>query len=364
MSARVGFCSLVFVLFSFLSLSEGAVLDLNPDNFDEVVNGDAFVLAEFFAPWCGHCKSLAPTYEQLGESYPHTKDVKIVKVDADAHKDLASRFGVSGYPTIKYFEKGSTTASEYNGGRDLKDFASFIEGKTGVKARIPVVKEDVITLDTSNFDKVIKDANKDVIVEFYAPWCGHCKNLAPVYEKVGKTFKNEPNCVIAKVDADSHRELGEKYGVSGFPTIKFFSKTNKDGEEYSGGRSEEDFIQFMNEKCGTKRKSGGGLNSEAGRIEAFDEFAKSFMGDKDKRDAVYEEAKGLVDSQEDKKMAKYYVKVMEKVKQVGDSFITTETSRMERLLGGQISASKVDEFTKRSNVLAQFSAGSPGKTEL
>ncbi|KAK3750483.1 hypothetical protein QZH41_018126, partial [Actinostola sp. cb2023] len=253
----------------------------------------------------------------------------------------------------------------YKGGRDLNDFAGFIEGKTGIKAKVPIVREDVVTLDPSNFEKIVQNKNNDVLVEFYAPWCGHCKNLAPLYEKVGKAFKNEPNCVIAKVDADAHKDLGEKFGVSGFPTIKFFSKEKKDGEEYSGGRSEEDFINFMNEKCGTKRRRGGGLNAEAGRIEAFDEFAKNFMSQKDKRDSIYEEAKALVDKQYDQKMAKYYVKVMEKVMKVGDEFITKETSRMERLLGGQISAMKVDEFTKRTNVLVQFAAGvSADKTEL
>ncbi|KXJ23781.1 protein disulfide-isomerase like 2-1 [Exaiptasia diaphana] len=346
--------SFLVVFLSLISITLGNVLELTPSDFDEVVNGDAFVLAEFYAPWCGHCKALAPTYDQLGEAYKHTEDVKIVKVDADAHKDLATKFDVSGYPTIKYFKKGSTEAKEYSGGRDLKDFTEFILGETGVKAKVPIVREEVLTLDPTNFDKIVKDTNKDVLVEFYAPWCGHCKNLAPTYEKVGQAFKNEPNCVIAKVDADGHRDLGERYGVSGFPTIKFFPKTNKDGEEYSGGRSEEDFINFMNEKCGTKRTPGGGLNDEAGRIEAFDEFAKNFMAQKDKRESIYEEAKGLVDKQEDQKMAKYYVKVMEKVTKVGDEFITKETSRMERLLGGQISSAKKDEFTKRTNILGQF----------
>lgn len=61
---------------------------------------------------CGHCKQLAPTYEQLGDAYKHTQDVKIVKIDADAHKDLATKYDVSGYPTIKYFAKGSTSAEE------------------------------------------------------------------------------------------------------------------------------------------------------------------------------------------------------------------------------------------------------------
>jgi len=60
---------------------------------------------------CGHCKRLAPTYEQLGEAFAKT-DVIIAKVDADADKALGSRFGVQGFPTLKYFPKGSTSAEE------------------------------------------------------------------------------------------------------------------------------------------------------------------------------------------------------------------------------------------------------------
>lgn len=61
---------------------------------------------------CGHCKALAPTYEKLGEAFAKSDDVVIAKVDADGEKSLGSRFGVSGYPTLKYFPKGSTSAEE------------------------------------------------------------------------------------------------------------------------------------------------------------------------------------------------------------------------------------------------------------
>lgn len=61
---------------------------------------------------CGHCKSLAPTYETLGEAFAKADEVVIAKVDADGQKDLGSRFGISGFPTIKYFAKGSTEAEE------------------------------------------------------------------------------------------------------------------------------------------------------------------------------------------------------------------------------------------------------------
>ena len=61
--------------------------------------------------------------------------------------------------------------------------------------------------------------------------CGHCKHLAPAYEEVGKAFDSVDSVLIAKVDADSERDLGSRFGVRGFPTLKFFPKGSTDPEE-------------------------------------------------------------------------------------------------------------------------------------
>merc|ERR1711923_608368 len=68
-------------------------------NFDEIVNNeDKDVLIEFYAPWCGHCKSLAPKYDELGEKMAE-ENVEIVKMDATAN-DVPAGFEVRGFPTI------------------------------------------------------------------------------------------------------------------------------------------------------------------------------------------------------------------------------------------------------------------------
>ncbi|CAN0548325.1 unnamed protein product, partial [Laminaria digitata] len=54
-----------------------------------------------------------------------------------------------------------------------------------------------LTLDT--FDSIVMDPSKNTLVEFYAPWCGHCKTLAPIYEKLGNIFAAEKDVVVAKV---------------------------------------------------------------------------------------------------------------------------------------------------------------------
>lgn len=342
MRGLLTFCT----IFAFYCAARGGVVDLDNSNFDQYVNGDKDAFVEFYAPWCGHCKKLAPAYEEVGKAFENVDNVLIAKVDADGERELGGRFGVKGFPTLKFFPKGSTEPIDYNGGRSAEDIIKFINEKSGSRGRINKPPSDVVDLDDSNFDSVVMDTNKDVLVEFYAPWCGHCKQLAPVYEQLGQTYKNEPDCVVARVDADGHRDLGSRYDVSGFPTIKFFPKDNKDGVDYSGGRSLNDFVQFLNEKCGTQRVAGGKLSPSAGLVDEMHEFVDRFKTDEESRQDVISEAEKKAESLDDS-FATYYVKVMKKMVDKGNNFVQNEIERLGRLLAGDVSAKKNDEFTKR-----------------
>ncbi|PKI73947.1 hypothetical protein CRG98_005672 [Punica granatum] len=234
------------------------VVVLTEENFEKEVGQDRAALVEFYAPWCGHCKKLAPEYEKLGSSFKKAKSVLIGKVDCDEHKSLCSKYGVSGYPTIQWFPKGSLEPKKYEGPRTAESLAEFVNNEGGTNVKIAAVPSNVVVLSSDNFDEVVLDETKDVLVEFYAP----CFDLLQTYEKVATAFKLEEEVVIANLDADKYKDLAEKYGVSGYPTLKFFPKGNKAGEEYEGGRDLVDFVNFINEKCGTSRDEKGQYTSK------------------------------------------------------------------------------------------------------
>ncbi|XP_076246068.1 disulfide-isomerase A3 [Calliopsis andreniformis] len=95
-----------------------------------------------------------------------------------------------------------------------------------------------------NFDELVTNNDKDVLIEFYAPWCGHCKKLAPIYDELGEKLANE-DVEIVKFDATAN-DVPAPYDVKGFPTLYWTPKNSKNNPvKYEGGRTLDDFIKYI-----------------------------------------------------------------------------------------------------------------------
>uniref|UniRef100_A0A8C7S763 Protein disulfide-isomerase n=1 Tax=Oncorhynchus mykiss TaxID=8022 RepID=A0A8C7S763_ONCMY len=107
----------------------------------------------------------------------------------------------------------------------------------------------VKTVVAENFDAIVNEEDKDVLIEFYAPWCGHCKSLEPKWKELGEKLSSDPNIVIAKMDATAN-DVPSQYEVRGFPTI-FFSPAGQkmSPKKYEGGREVSDFISYLKEEA-------------------------------------------------------------------------------------------------------------------
>lgn len=240
------------------------VIDLNPTNFaSRVLDSNDVWLVEFYAPWCGHCKALVPEYVKAAKALKGI--VKVAAVNADEHRSLGSQFGVKGFPTIKLFGANKQKPSDHKGGRTARAFAdaALAELKQIVDARLggksssgssssgSDSSKDVIELTDDNFSsKVLK--SKDIwLVEFYAPWCGHCQRLAPIWAEVATTLKDKVK--VGAVDATVHSSVANDYQIKGFPTIKVF--IDGQAQEYEGGRTKEEFVQFALDKLAENAKA-------------------------------------------------------------------------------------------------------------
>ena len=385
---RPEMAGLKFLLLSTLAVlgvnGASSVLDLIPSNFDDVVlKSGKPALVEFFAPWCGHCKKLAPVWEELATALDSSKDkVSIAKVDADAEKDLGKRFGVQGFPTIKWFDGKSDKPEDYNGGRDLESLQEFVISKTSIKIKKKPTPPSHVQMLTDHTFKTEIGGEKDVIIAFTAPWCGReliskclfpllhaaknltdCKSLAPVWESVATDFAAEESVLIAKVDAEAEQSkaTAKEQGVSSYPTIKYFPRGSKAPEAYEGGRSEKDFVDFINTKAGTHRMVGGGLDAKAGTIDALDTVVGSITGGD--LASLSEKVKGAATGLKDK-YAEYYIKVSNKLSS-NKGYVEKELARLEGMIKkGGLAPEKLDDLTSRSNILRKFKGEESIKEEL
>jgi len=114
--------------------------------------------------------------------------------------------------------------------------------------------EPVKVVVSKQYEEIVMDKDKDVLIEFYAPWCGHCKKLAPIYDSLAtKLVPHNAKIVIAKMDAtvnDVPANAG--FQVSGFPTIKLVKAVTNEVVDYDGDRTEEAFIAFLQENATNK----------------------------------------------------------------------------------------------------------------
>jgi protein disulfide isomerase len=458
---------LLAVALAFVCAEDASdVVVLTGDNFDSIISGNDFVFVEFYAPWCGHCKKLAPDYEKLATEIKKSGSSAIIaKIDATEHAGPATTYGVRGYPTLIFFKNGNKIA--YEGDRSVAAMSSWIGKKSGpasaelkdqaaldkfiangavvafvsgedsteyknwiraatsgqledfqlahtfqplsggkYKDTVVIFRKDeepiqfsedklsktkvvswitsegyplyeeisqpvwqrsqqadkpvvVIFVDISkpdqlqivkdvakkfkgkvvttygplpaqkalaerwgasgnvlptailadwkhsnnpvmtifneetekaglnsataaafientladkyesylksepippksddpvqvlvgkNIEQVIKDPSKDVFVEFYAPWCGHCKKLAPVWDELAETLSGVEHVKIAKIDATANN-LPKNVNVKGYPTLIFYPTNNKgEGVPYNGERDLESLTKFVIEQ--------------------------------------------------------------------------------------------------------------------
>jgi protein disulfide-isomerase A1 len=113
-----------------------------------------------------------------------------------------------------------------------------------------------------------------MLIEFYAPWCGHCKKLTPEFEGAADVLsKNDPPVALAKVDATQEKTLAERFGIQGFPTLFWFKGGEK--AEYTGGRTKDTIVSWVMKKSGPPSKL---VTCDAAKEMADDAGTKFIIG--------------------------------------------------------------------------------------
>lgn len=207
---------------------EKDVVVLTTKNFDTIVGKSKFALVEFYAPWCGHCKTLKPEYAKAATALKASvPDVVIAKVDATEEADLGTKFGVQGYPTLKWFVDGELS-SDYNGGRDEAGIVAWVTKKTGPPA-IDITAADELTAAEEKENVLAVGYFKELKGEEYDAFFALAKKTEDVL--FGQT-----------TDADVAKAAGLTSSPS-FAVIKNFEGEQRETVAFTGSFTEEDSLK-------------------------------------------------------------------------------------------------------------------------
>ena len=202
--------------------------------------------------------------------------LSFVKLDGIRWVEHAKSFGLSGNTpgvVLEARDKRKNFVFPEADAITKDSFGAWIDGVLSGKVQ-PNIKsepipekndEPVKVIVGKTFDEIVLDNSKDVLVEFYAPWCGHCKSLTPKYDELGKLFKDDPTVVIAKIDATANDSPAD---VQGFPTIILYPAGDKTNPvNYEGERTTKAMANFVK----ANGKAGGRPDASAAAASGGDD---------------------------------------------------------------------------------------------
>lgn len=171
-------------------------------------------------------------------------------------------------------------------------------------------------------------------------------------------YSDDSDVVIGSIDCDAHGDLAKKYGIQGFPTLKYFG--SEDPEDYQSGRDLKDLVGFVNEKTGLDISTDGGVTESAGVVSEIADHIKSYMAanSDDERQRLASACETTVESLDEKARNnfKYYGKVFTKIAEKGIEYVKTEKNRLSKMLesSGNLKGTQKKSFMRRVNVLKTF----------
>ncbi|KAL3278576.1 hypothetical protein HHI36_016121 [Cryptolaemus montrouzieri] len=222
-------------------------LQYTTENFSvELPKSNHFVM--FYAPWCGHCQRLAPTWGKLAEMLNEEDyNIKVAKVDCTTDRQICSDHDITGYPTLKFFKKGSSDGEKFRGTRDLPTLTTFInEQLRKVENEEAQVGSLIVNeLTDENFDNHIKEGKHFIM--FYAPWCSQSQQLAPIWQDLAEMYHTNTSLTMAKVDCTKFKSICKQYNVILYPSLLWFENGER-LEEVHGERNHGTLVDYIDEK--------------------------------------------------------------------------------------------------------------------
>ncbi|KAL4217269.1 DnaJ subfamily C member 10 [Mactra antiquata] len=206
------------------------VVKLDMESFERLVinkDDDVVWLVDFFASWCGPCQQMAPEWRRLAKLMKDSKNIYVGMVECQEEQILCSNQQVKSYPNLRLYPPKSKGGSyfTYNGWhRDAESLRAWA---------FDFLPSKVETITYNKFENKIIAGREAWILDFYAPWCGHCQVFKPEFEKVANDIEGVAKA--GKVDCTQERRLCQSAGVNAYPTVRFYPGSSNGARQNAYG---------------------------------------------------------------------------------------------------------------------------------
>jgi protein disulfide-isomerase A1 len=229
--------------------------EIGPDTYQKYMDRGLPLVWCFVDYKADNLDELVSVYETVAKD--HKGALSFVKLDGVQWAKHAEHYGITTLPGIALENSATKEKFIYQASQDhttdgvgswVNDYVAGTLEPFLKSEEIPETNDaGVKVIVGKTFDEFVTDRKQDIFVEYYAPWCGHCKKLAPTWDELGDAFaKYGDQVVIAKVDATAN---DIKENISGFPTLVYYPATGT-GAKYEGAREFDDLAKFVSEKTG------------------------------------------------------------------------------------------------------------------
>ncbi|CAJ1009376.1 putative Thioredoxin/Endoplasmic reticulum protein ERp29, C-terminal domain containing protein [Leishmania naiffi] len=344
-----------------LSVKIPGVVDMNGENFDQLVGKDRAALVVFYTPLCMRSSLMVPEYTELGAAYKKSNNANdllvIGKVDGVVEGELRERFNIVDSPSVLFFAPGASEPVRYRNSLTSYSFILYLS-KEVKGLRLFIVKETQFEteLEHINFDSVINDPSRVVFVMFYLPWSPENKKLMLIYNDLAKVFLGDKDVLIARIDvSEVNSKYLDKYNILEIPSVYFFPKgANAKPVKYRRRHDLEGLVAFVNRRAGKNRLVSGDIAQDYGVVDKLSQAAARVVKSGESAHAAIEAVKVTAAKWMEGGAGAYYITVTERLAVRGAVYVENELARLQRTLQGSMAANCRDEVVKRVNILTSI----------